>query len=192
MVKNSSKTRLFYLSCLTLFGMSALGIVLIKYVQKQPPLFILCSEKDYGRQILTGLVYGLIVAGWAVALLYNPWFKGIRGYFAKLVQDIQPGFFNITFYSFCAGVGEEILFRAGIQPLIGIWPTALLFVFLHGYIHPQNANLSVYGIFLVFICAGFGYLFRYFGIGACITAHFVYDVAMFSLLRYATVNNSDT
>jgi hypothetical protein len=191
-MKPLNKTRIFYLSCITLFGMGAVGILLIKFLQKQDPYTVLAGEKDYGRQIISGLVYGLIVSGWAVALLYNPWFKGIRSFFAKLVQDMRPNFFNILFYSFCAGVGEEILFRAGIQPLIGIWPTSLLFVFLHGYINPSNMNLTVYGIFLVVICAGFGYLFKLFGIGSSITAHFVYDVAMFSLLRYSSSGNSGT
>ncbi len=189
-MKAPIKTRIFYLSCITLFGMGAVGILLIKFLQKQDPYTVLSGEKDYGRQIISGLVYGLIVSGWAIALLYNPWFKGIRSFFTKLVQDIQPTFLNILFYSFCAGVGEEILFRAGIQPLIGIWPASLLFVFFHGYINPTNMNLTVYGIFLVVVCSGFGYLFKFFGIGSSITAHFVYDVAMFSLLRYSSYGNS--
>jgi membrane protease YdiL (CAAX protease family) len=111
-------------------------------------------------------------------------------FFADLIQQIQPTFLHIVFYSFCASVGEEILFRGGIQPFIGIWPASLLFVFLHGYINPSNMNLTVYGVFLIIICAGFGYLFKFFGIGSCIMAHFVYDVFMFSLLRYSARGDS--
>ena len=99
--------------------------------------------------------------------------------------ELNPSFLNILFYSFCAGVGEEVLFRAGIQPLIGIWPASMLFVFLHGYINPSNISLSIYGLFLIIICSGFGYLFKFFGLTSVISAHFVYDVAMFSALRYA-------
>ncbi|MBK7566807.1 MAG: CPBP family intramembrane metalloprotease [Bacteroidetes bacterium] len=35
----------------------------------------------------------------------------------------------MLFLSFCAGVGEELLFRGAIQPWLGIWLTALLFIF---------------------------------------------------------------
>ena len=59
------------------------------------------------------------------------------------------------------------------------------FVLLHGYINPMNVNLSIYGMLLIVICAGFGYLFKFFGLASCIIAHFIYDVAMFSVLKYS-------
>jgi membrane protease YdiL (CAAX protease family) len=186
------KKRLFYLSWLTLFGMGAMGVVLITYLQKKDAYEVLINGKKYGLQVLTGLFFGGIASLLAVLLIKNPRFKTVRNFFQNLLREIQPTFANILFYSFCAGVGEEILFRAGIQPLIGIWPAAILFVFLHGYINPSNLTLTVYGIFLVVICSGFGYLFKFFGIGSSITAHFVYDVSMFSLLRYSSSENGNS
>lgn len=115
-------------------------------------------------------------------------FKSLRTFFENLLHEINPTFLNILFYSFCASVGEEVLFRGGVQPVIGIWPAAFIFVALHGYISPYNLNLTIYGILLVVICSGFGYLFNFFGLVSSISAHFVYDVSMFTLLKYSYFN----
>jgi uncharacterized protein len=189
-----SKKQLLYLSWLTLLGMSAMGILLISYWQKRDVAAVLTGQIPYYRHIghkpfylqtLSGLFFGSLAAILGVLLISGRQFKGVKHFFETLIGDINPSFANIIFYSFCAAVGEEILFRAGLQPKIGIWPAAILFVILHGYIHPANINLTIYGIFLIIICAGFGYLFRFFGIGSSIVAHFIYDVAMFSVLKYS-------
>lgn len=182
------KKRLYYLSWLTLGGMSAIGIVLIHYLQKRDVSdVLLIGKKTYYTQVIAGLFFGSLSALLAVALINGKRFKSVKAFFADMMQDINPSFFNILFYSFCASVGEEILFRAGIQsiPHVGIWPAAMLFVFLHGYINPTNINLTIYGIFMVVICAGFGYLFKFFGLASAVIAHFIYDVAMFSVLKYS-------
>jgi hypothetical protein len=179
------KKRLQYFSWLTLLGMSAMGILLINFVQKRGVQSVLLGGKPYYLQIIAGLFFGSISGILALLLVRGKKFKSLRSFFETLMLELNPSFLNILFYSFCAGVGEEVLFRAGIQPLIGIWPASMLFVFLHGYINPSNISLSIYGLFLIIICSGFGYLFKFFGLTSVISAHFVYDVAMFSALRYA-------
>lgn len=82
----------------------------------------------------------------------------------------------------CAGVGEEILFRGAIQPHLGIWPTAILFIVLHGYLSFSNLALMLYGVLMVVVSAGLGYLFDNFGIHAAIVAHFLFDFFMFLYL----------
>lgn len=179
------KRRLRYLSWLTLFGMSAIGIVLISYLQKREVQPVLLGGRRYYLQMLTGLFFGSLSALLALLLIRGKNFRGVRTFFEDLIGDINPSFFNILFYSFCASVGEEILFRAGVQPLIGIWPASLLFVLLHGYLNPYNINLTIYGVFLIVICAGFGYLFKFFGLTSSMIAHFIYDISMFCVLKYA-------
>lgn len=182
------KKRLNYLSWLTLFGMSAIGVLLIIYLQKVDVQLVFLGKKSLFLQITAGLFFGSLASLFAVALLNGKYFKSVRGFFEHLMQDINPSMSNIVFFSLCASVGEEILFRAGIQPLIGIWPAAILFVLLHGYINPANLHLTVYGIFLVVICSGFGYLFKFFGLTSSMIAHFIYDVSMFSVLKYSYRN----
>jgi uncharacterized protein len=189
-----NKKQLLYMSWLTLLGMSAMGILLITYVQKRDvssmllgyePYYRQAGHKPYYLQSLAGLFFGSLASLLAVILINTRQFKGVRSFFEDLIGDINPSFANIVFYSFCAAVGEEILFRAGLQPMMGIWPASILFVVLHGYINPGNINLTIYGAFLIIICAGFGYLYKFFGLGSAVIAHFIYDVAMFSVLKYS-------
>lgn len=181
----SEKTKLFYLSCLTLFGMSAIGILLISYGQQKDVSDKLLGGKNYYLQVITGLFFGSLAALLGLIIINGRYFKNARTYFDDLLDDLNPSLSSILFYAFSAAVGEEILFRAGIQGLIGIWPAAMLFVVLHGYIVPKNIPLLFYNVFLVVVSAGFGYLFKFFGLGSAVVAHFVYDVAMFCVLKYA-------
>jgi len=82
-------------------------------------------------------------------------------------------------------VGEEILFRGAFQPLFGLWIVAIVFVAIHGYLNLFDWKISIYGLYMVLVAAGFGYLFSGFGIIAASSAHFAFDVIM---LRYLTVN----
>lgn len=182
----ATRRKLFYLSLLTLIGMSLVGILIAVFIQGKTYQQVFYTGKPLFIQILTGLFYGSLTSLLAIALVNAKGFIGIKDFFTNLIAEINPTLAHILFYSLCAGVGEEILFRAGLQPLIGIWPAAIIFVLLHGYISPANFSLSIYGLFLIIICAGFGYLYKLFGIFSAITAHFVYDIAIFSVLKYAT------
>ena len=173
------------MSWLTLVGMGLAGILIIVYWQKKDVNRVLIGGKRLYIQSLIGLFYGTFSSLLAVTLINGRGFKSVRQFFNNLMQQINPSFPSILFYSICAGVGEEILFRAGIQPMIGIWPAAIVFVLLHGYINPYNLNLTIYGLFLVIIAAGFGYLFKFFGLMSAVVAHIIYDISMFSLLKYA-------
>lgn len=179
------KRRLLYLSWLTLFGMSAIGILLISFFQNREVQPVLLGGKRPYLQFLTGLFFGSLAALLGLILIRGKNFRSVRTFFEDLIGDINPSFLNILVYSLCASVGEEVLFRAGVQPLIGIWPAAIIFVLLHGYINPYNISLSIYGFFLVVICAGFGYLFKFFGLTSSIIAHFIYDISVFCVLKYA-------
>ena len=85
----------------------------------------------------------------------------------------------IIFISFCAGVGEEILFRGVLQPLIGIWITAVLFVAIHGYLNPVNWRISIYGIYLTLVIGIIGHLTDWLGLTTAIIAHMIIDVILF-------------
>ncbi len=106
-----------------------------------------------------------------------------RDFFAKMIGQLDPKIYHIIFYSTCAAVGEEILFRGAIQPFLGIWWTSVLFIFLHGYLNPYNWQITLYGVFMVMISAGLGYLYELLGIYAAMFAHFIYDLVMFLFLR---------
>lgn len=129
-----------------------------------------------------GLGYGLVISVIAVLVLRLPQFKDLTHQYQVLFAGAKIGWGDIVFYALCAGIGEEIFFRGMLQDFLGIWPTAILFVALHGYFSIKSKPKLIYAILLTLFSAGFGYLDVYFGIYAAMIAHAFYDVVMFWLL----------
>lgn len=104
----------------------------------------------------------------------------------QLVQSLRLSILDCIFLAFCAGFGEELLFRAGVQHWIGPWITSVLFVAIHGYIHPKKWHVTKYGLmvlgFILLISLGKAQ----FGLWFCIAGHFAYDFVLFDLWRTST------
>ena len=164
------------LALLTLLLMGGGGIALIWFREEGETISYLSGYVSVLYQIIAGLAAGMLgayVAWWIVSLDY---LANTRTFFVELFRGLQLGVSEIVFISFCAGIGEELLFRGGIQPILGIWITAILFVALHGYLNPAKRPLMVYGIFMVFVIAGFGYMTEHIGIISAMVAHTVLDI----------------
>jgi membrane protease YdiL (CAAX protease family) len=86
---------------------------------------------------------------------------------------------EIIFLSFCAGVGEELLFRGMIQPWLGIFFTAFLFIGLHGYLNVKSSAHLVFGILLWGMGIVLGLLSANCGLLSAILAHMIYDIYAF-------------
>ncbi|NNC94613.1 MAG: CPBP family intramembrane metalloprotease [Chitinophagales bacterium] len=181
---NISRRTLIHFSIFTILGMSAAGLLIIASFHDKSTTEVLFGGKQWYVQIGIGAVYGLATSIIALMMVGLPMLKETNRFFQDLIKSINPTFIHILFYSACAAIGEEILFRGAIQPIIGIWFTSVIFVLLHGYLNPGNLPLSLYGVFLVIVVAGFGYLYKLVGLGSAVMAHFVYDVIMFSSLKY--------
>lgn len=125
-----------------------------------------------------GLIYGLI----AYRIMGFPFFDKVPLKINRLVREMNLKVSDGIFLSICAGVGEELLFRAGIQSFLGVIITSVLFVALHGYLNPFNLRFSVYGLivlpFILLISIGLAP----FGIWFCIAAHFAYDAVLFTMM----------
>lgn len=178
-----NKKTLFHLSIFTLFGFSLIAYLLL-YFHTSISFFEVMQSNNLPFSLGTGLGLGTCAALLGILLLKVGPFETVNDFFSQMILQLNPRWYHILFYSFCAGVGEEILFRGAIQSYLAIWPTAIIFVLIHGYIHPKNWRLSIYGIFLVFISGGFGYLMKMIDIYSAISAHFIYDIIMFSYLKY--------
>lgn len=162
---------------LLFFGIG--GFFLIEHVQANNFSSVLLSGWTIPLQLLTGTAYGLLSAGIALFIITRNFFKEERNFYHSIFSKWNLTFPKIIFVSFCAGIGEEIFFRGGIQPLIGIWWTALIFVALHGYLNPFNWKISVYGTTMLVLMAGIGYLFDYAGLISAMTAHAFFDIVLF-------------
>ncbi|WP_127845228.1 CPBP family intramembrane glutamic endopeptidase [Psychroflexus aestuariivivens] len=178
-----SKKALLAVSVFTLFGFSFIAYFILSFSSEFSYAQIFETDQALVSTLI-GLGVGTLAGLIAIGLLELPFLKETRTFYTKMFQNIELNWSDILFYSFCAGVGEEILFRGALQPLLGLWFTAVIFVFLHGYLTVADWKKSMYGLFLILVSAAFGYLTEYFDIFAAMAAHFIYDVIMFAKLMY--------
>lgn len=185
-----TKKTLYRLSVLTLFGFSLLGFWVISAFQEVSIAEVLIGETNFLWQLAVGFIYGFIVSLIALSLIRSHFLESVTNSYAGMFSNMDLRMEDIIFFSFCAGVGEEIFFRAALQPFMGIWITAIFFVTIHGYLNPRNWRMMLYGIILVLIVGGMGYLFAEYGIWAAAAAHFIFDVVMFRYLIHKEKNNN--
>ena len=175
---SGSKTSfLLGVSTLLLFGLG--GILIIEFVQDTSFFRVLTEGSTLSVQILVGVGVGVLSAAIALLVITRKFFKDEKDFYYGLISKLNLGYGGMVFLSLCAGIGEELFFRAGIQPLIGIWWTSILFVLLHGYLNPKNWRISIYGVVMVGIIVGFGYLFETIGVFSAMAAHATFDTVLF-------------
>lgn len=125
-----------------------------------------------------GVVYGFI----AYFFMKAPFFERIPNRIDISIRKMNFSIQDGIFLSLCAGVGEELLFRAGIQSFLGPFITSILFVALHGYLNPFNLKFSVYGLIVLPFIFLISYGFDTFGLLFCVAAHFSYDAILFTFM----------
>ena len=134
-----------------------------------------------------GLMFGLSYAFLALLFMDAPIFDSLGNRMEHLMKQLKLTVVKGLFLSVCAGVGEELLFRASVQPYLGIWITSILFVAIHGYLNPWNWKFSLYGIIILPFMILLSYGYERFGLWFAIMAHTAYDAVLFTSI----VNNKD-
>jgi len=178
-----NRNSLFHLSIFTLFGFSLIAYIFLHFNNELDFWEMLSFQKFNIKSLSIGAGSGIVAAGLGLVLIKILPESKLNKVLDSIMDELDPKWHHIIFYSFCAGVGEEILFRGAIQSFLLLWPTAIIFVLIHGYLNIKDKSMFVYGVFLVFISGGFGYLYNFLGIYAAISAHFVYDVVMFAYMK---------
>ncbi len=177
--------QLRWLGLFTLLGLGGLGLYIIRQSEGVNFLEMLRGNYSLWTQGGIGLLYGLIASFAAWGLIRMPFMEPVEAKYRTLIGSIRIGWGDILFLSICAGVGEELLFRGGIQPHLGVWPTAILFVALHGYLNPMDWRVSVYGAFMTVAIAIIGKLYIHVGAVSAFVAHAVIDVVLLRALKIA-------
>jgi uncharacterized protein len=179
-VRNISKIRILGLVTLILFPIPGflilhyfLGTSLMQFFQFQKLEFI---SIGYGIQV--GFVYAFI----AYLFMKAPFFEKLPNRVDRIIDQLPLTYADGIFLSACAGIGEELLFRAGIQPFLGPWITSILFVALHGYLNPWNWRFSMYGLIVLPFIFIISFGFIHFGLWFSISAHFAYDAVLFVIM----------
>ncbi|SHN15180.1 hypothetical protein SAMN04488057_108102 [Cyclobacterium lianum] len=169
---------MWILGWITLLGFGLAGLALVYFFQEQQLAALWAGNWSFSAQLLAGAMTGFLGAQLSRWLILRPFFRQERVRYHKLINQWNWSARGIVFISFCAGLGEEMFFRAGLQPLLGLWPTAVVFVLIHGYLNPFNWRISVYGLLMVGLIGIFGHLYEQAGILSAITAHAVFDAVL--------------
>ena len=170
---------------ITLFGFPLLGWFLLKLSDHAPLETMFRGNHTLGIQLLYGIGLGLLLGWGAQYLISMKFLEPTLKKYSGLIGQFKLRDIDIVFISFCAGFGEELLFRGSIQVFLGIWITAIVFVAIHGYLSPKNLKLSVYGIYMTLAIAALGYITEYSGVLASSIAHMIIDVILFYYLLRA-------
>ena len=129
-----------------------------------------------------GIQLGAIYAFLALLFMQAPIFDEMPNRVDKVVRDMGLNVFDCIFLSLCAGIGEELLFRSGVQYYLGPLITSIIFVAIHGYLNPFNWKKSLYGFIVLPFILLISYGFIMFGLWFAIDAHFAYDLVLFLVI----------
>lgn len=145
---------------------------------------VLELDQLFSPLTLIGVQLGLFYALFILGVSQFPLFEEMSKKQEHLLHSLKLNWGDIIFISFCAGFGEEVLFRAGIQTWLGPWITSFLFIALHGYFHPLSWRKSIYGVVLLPFIILLSFAYETYGLWFCVGAHFSYDLLLFSMVLY--------
>jgi hypothetical protein len=83
------------------------------------------------------------------------------------------------FLSLTAAIGEEIAFRGALQPIFGLFPTAVIFTLTHIQYTLTPATLGI-----LIVGLGFGYVRQRYNTTAAIVTHFLYNGSLLAIALY--------
>lgn len=171
------------LALATLIGMPIIAIIIDRFSETVDLATVLIGSAPLWSQLLAGIIVGVISAVLAQAMVSLPFMQKMNVKYTSMFGNFRLTWSEILFLSLCAGVGEELLFRGAIQPLLAIIPTSILFVAIHGYLHPKNWRLSIYGLFMTGVICIIGLMAIRFGLISSMIAHTLIDVYLLSKMQ---------
>lgn len=177
-----NRQNILFLALATLIFLGGLGFIFTPLARDVNIYAFLKGNKPIHLQLMIGLASGLLISVVAWKIVSLPYLKSVKSFFQDVISDLKMNDVQILFVSICAGIGEELLFRGAIQPVLGIWITSLVFVAVHGYLNPKNLRITLYGIFMTVSIVYLGYLTEYIGIVSSMTAHTIVDIYLLKKL----------
>ena len=170
------------LTCVV-FSLCALVIIFVAQAQ---PLAVFRGPMPVGEQLL----YGLGLSALAALASYAS-FRLTAQSEATANTIIAYGRLDLSgrnpvWISLAAAIGEELLFRAALQPLLGVWITSLVFLLTHTPVYQfrkvDRATLvQAAGVFGASVALGF--IYQYVGLLAAMVVHTALDVVGLYVVR---------
>lgn len=173
------KSLLIKMGLLTLLVFPIPTFVVLYFVEGIYPLEIFDVDSASLFTVGLGIMFGFYYAIFVSILMASSLFQSIPDRLEPLIRNLNLTWYECLFLSICAGLGEELLFRSGIQFYLGPILTSLIFIAVHGYFNPKNWKKSLYGVVLLPFILLLSYGFYEYGLWFCIGAHFSYDLYLF-------------
>ncbi|TNF23631.1 MAG: CPBP family intramembrane metalloprotease [Deltaproteobacteria bacterium] len=113
----------------------------------------------------TGLRDAALGAGTGLAVVGLTWVTRNVPAMRRLSEELSPmvaglDSAQIALMAVTSAIGEELMFRGGLQPLIGFWPTVIVFGLAHGGL---NRRLALWVVFAALAGILLGWLTVYTG-----------------------------
>lgn len=159
--------------------------LILYFVEGIPPIEVLELQNLQVDPLALGIVVGILYAIIALAFMQSSVFDPLPNRVENLVRQMNLSVWDCFFLAICAGVGEELLFRSGVQYYLGPWLTSVIFVAIHGYLNPFNWRMSLYGVIVLPFILIISFALEEFGLWFCVGAHFSYDLVLFLMMRDA-------
>ena len=181
-MNSSHKLRVIIILILLAIGIMGLILRLI-FVSPNLDFLFQAQPTDFIYGVLIGIISATIMG----FISFLPIFKEVLQTLIPAVKFLASPLWFAFLVSMLAGICEELFFRAFLQELIGLIPTAILFVAIHGYYFPKPRAMPILGILVTFIAVALGLIYEYFGFWAAVSMHFAYDFILliaFNLYSY--------
>ncbi len=136
-------------------------------------------------QVFVGLVASgiLFLAVTFVVWLFPSVMDTAGGLLREVIGRARPTTGDCALISAGAGVGEELLFRAVLYPLLGPLGSAAVFGLAHGFNAESWAGRLMYVAATFIVGLFLGWIFITFGLIAAIVCHASYDFIALEALR---------
>jgi membrane protease YdiL (CAAX protease family) len=172
------------LTCVV-FSVIALLIIL---VAQDEPMSVLRGPMALGEQLLAGLGLSALAAvasylSFRLTARSEATANTIKAYGRLDLSGLNP-----VWISLAAAIGEELLFRAALQPLLGVWIASTVFLLTHTPVYQfrrlNRATLvQAAGVFGASVALGF--IYQYVGLLAAMMVHTALDVVGLYVVRNA-------
>ena len=165
---------------MTTHGVIALIAMVILMWLKGPSFFQIDSFSRLMQSLLLGSLAGLAIQ--LIQWVARRFSKAIQKLSALLAQQFEGwNLREIFFVALISSISEELLFRALIQPYLGLWMTSLIFGLAH-WTGMKELRIWVPLAFLGGLFLGYLAENPHFGISGSIAAHFMINLTSLWIL----------
>jgi len=162
----------------------AIALVILSISGQRDFVTLISGSWPIGSQLLIGLVTGATCGGGAILVLWAARRGKPQLEHLSLLYSKPHG--TIIALSLITGICEEVFFRAMLQPLIGLWGAAAIFMLAHAqfmFQRPFDTGKWIFGISIFSMGLAFGKMYSLGGIFAAIGAHAAFDIVILLYLK---------